>query len=56
MTYNFSPKIQLVYGIFGFLLTLGILYILLNELNWIASIIVGIANFIISGFYNKINK
>lgn len=51
LKYKFNLKVQLAYGIFAFLLSLGILYLFLKQLDWITASIVGIANFIISGYY-----
>lgn len=53
MTYNFDFKMQLIYGILAFILVLAIVYIVNRQLNWAASIIVGIINFAVSGFYKK---
>lgn len=53
MKYIFDAKNQTLYGIVGFLLALIILYFVANEVNLIVSVIIGICDFIVSGFYNK---
>jgi hypothetical protein len=51
MKYKFNLKIQILYGIFGFAIALGIIYLATRNLDWIGSSVVGLINFIISGFY-----
>lgn len=49
--YKFNLKIQLVYGVIGFLTSLAVLFLVLNEVRRIPAIVVGIGNFLVSGFY-----
>ena len=56
MRYNFNFKIQLIYGIVTFALTLGLIYLLINQLEWVVSAITGIVNAIIYGFFPKKQK
>ena len=53
MQYKFDPKIQTVYAITGFVLCLIVLYMILGEINWVAAVIVGIGNFLVSGYYTE---
>ena len=53
MKYKFDLKIQAMYGIFGFLTVLIVLYLFTKQLDFFSSIIIGIANFAISGFYTQ---
>jgi hypothetical protein len=52
MKYNFNLKLQAVYGITGFIMTLGLLYLFTHKLDWFTSSIIGVTNFAISGFYS----
>jgi len=56
MKYKFNFVFQFFYGIFGFLLALVIIYLFTKEWDWIASVIIGVSEFIISGFYTRIEK
>ena len=49
--YKFDPKIQAIYGIFGFLTTLAILFLILGRIELITALAIGIGNFLIAGFY-----
>ena len=51
MKYKFDLKIQLLYGIFGFLFVLVIVYLLTKDIDWFSSIAIGLFNFAVSGFY-----
>lgn len=51
MHYKSDLKLQAVYGIFGFLLSLAILYVILGKMDWIPSLVAGAGNFLVSGFY-----
>lgn len=53
MKYCFDLKIQAMYGIVTFLVVLAFLYLFTRELNWIASVITGLVNFAISGYYTN---
>jgi hypothetical protein len=53
MKYCFDFKTQMIYGIVAFIFALIIIYLLTKEVNWIVSIITGVFNFIISGYYTK---
>ncbi len=48
--YTFNLKLQAIYGIMGFLMTLIILYLFTGEIRWIPAVAIGIANLLISGF------
>ncbi|MDD1673935.1 MAG: hypothetical protein LUP99_05960 [Methanomicrobiales archaeon] len=49
--YKFNLKIQAAYGIFGFLVSLVILFLTISEVRVLAALAIGISNFLISGFY-----
>ncbi|MCZ7355573.1 MAG: hypothetical protein O8C66_07495 [Candidatus Methanoperedens sp.] len=49
LKYKFNPKMQLAYGIFGFLSAIIIIYIFTHTINWGVGLGVGTGNFIISG-------
>jgi hypothetical protein len=51
MKYKFNLKIQSIYGLIGFVSSLIILYLFTKQIDWITSLIIGIANFITAGFY-----
>jgi hypothetical protein len=51
MKYHFNLKLQVIYGVVGFGMALGLLYLFLGMLDWTGSAIVGAVNFAISGFY-----
>jgi len=53
MKYNFNFKVQVVYGIVTFLLTLGLIYLFINNLEWIVAAVTGIVNAVLWGFYPK---
>ncbi len=51
--YRFDLKIQAAYGIFGFLISLAVLYLVLGQLSVLTALVIGIANFLIAGFYTE---
>ncbi len=51
MHYKFDLKTQSAYGLRGVLLSLAILYVILGKMDWIAALVAGIGNFLVSGFY-----
>ncbi len=55
MGYKFDFKTQAIYGLMGFFLTFLLILIFIRQVNLVASFIVGIFNFIISGFYTDMN-
>lgn len=56
MKYRFNLIFQLFYGIIGFGIAMLIIYLFTKQINWIASGIIGISEFILSGFYTQFNK
>lgn len=54
MKYKFDLKIQSVYGLVGFISSGVILYLFTKQVDWVTPLLVGIANFIIAGFYTSI--
>ncbi|MFA5993202.1 MAG: hypothetical protein WC796_05845 [Candidatus Pacearchaeota archaeon] len=53
MKYCFNLKVQAMYGIVTFLAAFGIIYLVSKELDWTSSLIIGVLNFAISGFYER---
>ena len=51
MKYKFNFLFQLVFGAFGFGISLLVLYLFTREINWLSSVIAGISQFALSGFY-----
>ncbi len=51
LQYKFDLKIQLAYGVLGFVLSLAILFLFLNKVMWIPALIGGIGNFLVAGYY-----
>lgn len=51
MAYKFNLKLQAAYGAAGFLASLVVLLLILNKLEWITAVTVGIVNFLVAGFY-----
>jgi hypothetical protein len=51
MKYHFNLKMQAISGILAFGVTLLVLYLILNRVDWITASITGAVNFIISGYY-----
>lgn len=51
--YTFNLKVQAAYGIFGFLATLAILYLILGQVSLLTSFFVGLGNFLVAGFYTE---
>jgi hypothetical protein len=51
LRYRFDLKIQAAYGIFGFLISLAVLYLVLGQLSVLTALV--IANFLIAGFYTE---
>jgi hypothetical protein len=56
MRYRFNFMFQLIYGIVTFISCFAVLYLITKEVNWISPSILGITNFIISGFFNFKNE
>lgn len=56
MKYKFSFFFQLSYGVVSFAMALLIVYLFTKQLNWIAAGIIGVSEFIISGFYTRFKK
>jgi hypothetical protein len=56
MKYKFNFAIQLIYGIIAFAVSFLILYLLTREMDWITPSIIGVFEFIISGFYTQMHK
>jgi hypothetical protein len=44
---------QALSGILAFCITLFVLYIILKKVDWITASIIGVVNFIISGYYTQ---
>jgi 1,4-dihydroxy-2-naphthoate octaprenyltransferase len=51
MKYKSNFKFQIIYGLIGFLTALGIIYLVVKQIDWITSLAVGITNFLVAGFY-----
>ncbi|HIH02607.1 MAG TPA: hypothetical protein HA263_01720 [Methanoregulaceae archaeon] len=51
--FTFNLKIQAAYGIFGFLSTLVILYLILGQVSLLTALFVGTGNFLVAGFYTE---
>jgi|GEM_PF-3635251 len=49
--YKFNLKLQLVYGIVGLLTSLLVLFLILGKIEWITALFIGLASFLVSGFY-----
>jgi 1,4-dihydroxy-2-naphthoate octaprenyltransferase len=56
MKYKFNLKIQLVYGIISFALSLLIIYAFTKQLDWITAGLIGIFEFFFAGFYTTGRK
>lgn len=56
MRYKFNFLFQLFYGIVGFATAMLVIYLFTKGINWIASGIIGISEFALSGFYTRFNK
>lgn len=56
MKYKFNLKIQLIYGVTGFILSLLIIYLFIKSFDWLSAGIIGLFEFIISGFYTRMHK
>ena len=56
MKYQFNLKLQLIYGVIGFILSLIIIYLFLGNFDWLTSGIIGLFEFIIAGFYTQMSK
>jgi len=53
LRYRFDLAVQAVYGIFGFLVSLAIMYLVLGEISMVSAVIIGIGNFLVAGFYTE---
>jgi hypothetical protein len=51
MKYKFNLKIQSIYAVISFALSLLILYALTKKLDWVTAGIIGIFEFFFAGFY-----
>jgi len=51
MKYHSDFKMQSIYGIVTFLVSLSIIYMVTKQIDWITPTIIGIVNFIVSGYY-----
>ncbi len=49
--YKFNLKFQLVYGLIGLLTSALVLFLILGKIEWITALFIGIASFLVSGFY-----
>ena len=56
MKYRFDIKIQLIYGLAGFILSFLIIYFFVGKFDWLASTIIGLFEFALSGFYTQMKK
>lgn len=56
MRYKFNLKIQLIYGLISFIAALLIVYLFIKSFDWLTAGIVGMFEFIVSGFYTRMNK
>ncbi|MEN6342479.1 MAG: hypothetical protein ABFC89_07945 [Methanospirillum sp.] len=50
LRYRFDLTIQAAYGMFGFLVSLAVLYLVLGQLSVVTAFIIGIGNFLVAGF------
>jgi hypothetical protein len=51
MKYNFDFKMQAIYGIVTFLTSFAVVYMITKKIDWISPTIIGLINFIVSGYY-----
>jgi len=56
LKYHFNFLFQLVYGVVGFGAALLVIYLINKDLSWISAGIIGVSEFVISGFYTKLKK
>jgi hypothetical protein len=56
MPYKLNLKMQAAYGLTSAVTALLVLYIVLSRLEWLTAAIVGVAQFLISGFFTEFYK
>lgn len=50
MQYKFNFRLQAAYGAITFMVSLIVLYLILNRLEWLTAFAVGLVNFLALGF------